>query len=356
MPKITEQQLKKSIKEKKFDKLYFLTGSEKYLISHYNGILVEKTAGNEPSDFNFHTFDNADDIDQIAVAVNIIPFMEEKNVVNVKNIELEKLKDNDYNKLLQLVNDIPESSVLIVSLTTAETPARPTAKIKKLLESFEKNGTLVEINKKAPSELSKQLIKWAEKYNCEIKKPTADLIISYCGTDLLSLRNELEKLCAYTLGTISDAEKRPEITKEIVEKIVTKNLEAKVFALSDFVLRCNADSAFKQLRQLFYQKEEPIAILSVLAAAYIDLYRVRVATESGKTIDDITKDFDYKRKEFRLRNAQRDGKTMSTADLRKSIDLISRADIQLKSTAQDRHQGLLEEVLGRLIILAGRGK
>ena len=159
----------------------------------------------------------------------------------------------------------------------------------------------------------------------------------------MTLQNELDKLCAFV--------EHGEITAEHIEMLTTKNLEAKVFKLADFVASGNSDQAYKQLDLLFYQREEPIAVLAVLSGAYVDMYRVRVAIESGEQSSVLEKYFDYGKKAFRLKNAERDGKRLTTTALRKSLDAIVDTDYRMKSTRADKRV-LMETLISKLLLLS----
>ena len=189
--------------------------------------------------------------------------------------------------------------------------------------------------------LEKQVVRWVVKSGATISSIDAGRIITYCGKDLHTLRNEVDKLCAYVDGG--------EITREVIEKLVTKTTEARIFDLSKLVISKNNDKAQKLLEDLFYLKEEPITIVAILAMTYIDIFRVRVAVESGKKIADIVGDFDYKKKEFRLNNAQRISSTMTTEEIRKSIELIIETDKKLKSKRVDK-KILTQELITKLIL------
>src|SRR5699024_4505201 len=147
-------------------------------------------------------------------------------------------------------------------------------------------------------------------------------IISSSGSDLQTLQNEIRKLCAFVgQGTI---------TREHIEKVVARNMETTVFMLSNALAGGQYDRSLQLLDQLFYQNEEPISILAVLSSAFVDMYRVQVALESGGTYHTPAQWFDYKGKEFRLRNAQRDMRGLSSGQLRQILSLLMETDIQMK--------------------------
>lgn len=342
MASLTEAELKKAIKEDAPGRLYYLYGNEKFLVKLYYDKLTEKIAGKHPSDFSFHTFRTLDDIDQIAVATGAVPFMGGRNFIGIADADASKLSDAEFSKLMELLESIPESAVVVIAQLTIN-PDMTKARNKKLLATLTKIGDAVQLNKMGDMALEKQLISWALKRKATLKQADAGRIVSYCGTDLQNLRNELDKLCAFT--------DNGEITREAIEQVVIKNFEARVFDLSKYVVTGDCDNAYRQLDQLFYQREEPVSILAVLSSTYVDMYRVRVVIESGGKAQDAAGIFDYKRKEFRLNQAQRYAKKLPTQALRDSLSVLIETDELMKSTPRDNAL-LLQELIAKLLLIS----
>lgn len=347
MPLLQETEFKKQVREKTFDRLYVLFGEEKYLIKHHTAQIIQKLLGKGYSDFNYQVFSSGEnDMDSIAGAVEALPMLAERKCVVVYDLNVEALSASELKKLYELLEDLPETTVLIISQTTLAPEGKKSAKWKKFLTVAQKAGTAVEFSRRGTSALEKQLVGWAEKRGCTLSTANAGAIVSLCGDDLLVLSNEMEKLCAYV--------KDREITRDDISRVVTQNLETTVFVLSKALMAGDYDKAYRQLDLLFYQREEPVAVLAVLSSAYVDLYRVKAALESGESPMSLAQSFDYKGKEFRLRNAERDGRRLSMETLRRSIRLILDADIQLKSSRTD-NRVIMEELFARLKLLTEGG-
>ena len=162
-----------------------------------------------------------------------------------------------------------------------------------------------------------------------------------------TLHHEMEKMCAYVeSGTI---------TRETIDRLATRNLETTVFMLGKAIVAGNYDKAYQVLDLLFYQNEEPVNVLAVLSSVYLDLYRVRAAVQSGFSAQEPAKYFDYKKKEFRLRNAERDVRPLSLSMLRASLNVLLETDVSLKS-ARGNRRIMMEEMIARLLIIAQKEK
>lgn len=98
-------------------------------------------------------------------------------------------------------------------------------------------------------------------------------------------------------------------------------------------------------------KEEPISVLAVISNCYIDMYRVKCAKTAGQPAEDVSKYYNYKGREFTLRNASRDCAALSINQLRSSLDVLMEADNKLKSTGADKKL-VLEEALVKLLLIS----
>ncbi len=346
MPTMSESEFRKVLGGRDFGTLYYICGTEKMLVSNNTKKLIEKVAGKEPSDFNFHTFENGFDIDEMAVALQIVPFSSEYNVVVIKDLDMADFSSADGDRIIELISAVSGDTVVILTFPTKQ-EEKLSPKDKKLKTLSNKKGTVVELNTLTVSNLQKKLVSWASKRNVLLNMREAGIIIDYCGKDLNSLKNELEKLCAY-VG------EGGEIRKEHIDMLVTKNLESSIFDVSKALISHDSTTAFKVIDRLMYQREEPLSILGVLATTYVDMYRARIAIKCGSRSTDLSKWFTYK-SEYRLRQAENNSRKTSTAVLRKSIDAITETDIRLKSTRADARVQL-ELLIVKLLMIANEDR
>ena len=346
MAKITEAELKKHIKTKTFSPIYLIYGNEQMFVKRYTQLLVEAVAGKSPSDFNYHTFDGDIKLDDFAASLHIIPFMSEYNCVVASDVYFDNMDKQELDRFKEITSKAYEGTVLIISMPTY-VPSKNAAAFKSLVKSAEKLGSVCQFDKLNQSMLEKYIAKWANENGKMISHINAAKLISYCGDDLNLLKNEINKICAYSQGE--------EVTLDDINSLATVNLEAKIFSLSDAVLNGNGQKAFEILDILFYQREEPIMILYVLSSSYIDAYRIRVADECGVTKEEVAKDFAYKNRAFTLANARKSTAKVSTYALKKSLSLLIKADEEFKTTAVNERL-YLEQLIASLLLVAKEGR
>ena len=80
------------------------------------------------------------------------------------------------------------------------------------------------------------------------------------------------------------------------------------------------------------------------------MYRVKCAKASGEGEGSISGTFNYKGREWLIKNAVRDSKNLSLENLRDAIDVLAKTDELFKSTSIDKNL-LLEETVVKLLML-----
>lgn len=346
MPKITEAELKKQIKNKNFSHVYLIYGSEQLFVKKYTEMLCKSVAGKHPSDFNYHIFSGVFELDDFAASLQIIPFMSEYNCVLATDIAFDEMDKGSINRLIDIVSAEYEGTVLIISMPSY-VPVKNKSDYDKFVKKVEKNGTVCEFAKLNQSTIEKYIAKWANENGKMISHINAAKLISYCGDDLNMIHNEIDKISAYAKGD--------EITLEDIEKLATVTLETRVYALSDAVLKGDGQSAYNSLDLLFYQKEEPARILYAMSDAYIDAYRIRVANECGVLPKEVASDFAYRNRAFALDKARRATVSVSTEALRKSLDVLIEAEMRFKTTSVNARI-YMEQIIAQLLLVAKEGK
>lgn len=342
MAKLGEAQLKEQIKNSSFSNAYLIYGEESYLKEHYVSLLKKKIVDPTFESFNLHQFDGKDTaLDDILKDAQMLPMMSEYNFVLVRDYPVEKSK-SDLKLLTEFLEDVPESTIFVFVYDAIE-PDVKSAGFKKIITAFDNAGAVVNMEKRSETDVAKLLVSGAKKRGSVLDISNAKYLISVSGNDLKNLLNELDKLAYFAHGQ--------EITKDIIDNMATKCLQARVYDLSKAVVSADSDTAYSVLDTLFGMKEDPILILAVIGGVYVDMYRVKCAKTAGFSYDDVAKYYNYRGREFALRNASRDCAGLTENQLRESLDEIMNTDLKLKSTATDKKL-LLEELIVKLILIA----
>ena len=359
MPEITEAELKQELAAGTFSRLYLIAGEEKYLVKRAANRILKK-AENEPfPEFNSHAFTNEAEVDSIFDAAQAAPFFAERKCVAVADFDVEGKNSGDLKKLYELLEETPDTTSLVFWYPTLQYGDEKRAKKwQEFQKTMREKGTVVLCKRRTEAELEKMLLREAEKAGCVLSRRNAARILEYAGQDVTGLLHEMEKLCAYALGNetssaenASPQDKKPEITESMIEELVPKTMETQIYRMADALVAGNYERAYELLDLLFYQKEKAVNILGALSSAYVDMYRVRAALESGLRAE-AAKEYDnYQGRDFRLRNAERNVRRIKPEALRKSLDLLLEADMALKGSRLS-DQMILERLIAKLLLAA----
>ncbi len=349
MSRLNEDELLKQISKKNFDRLYLIYGTEDFLKQHYASLIPQKIIKPDFLEFNLHKLDGkSTSLEEIADCISFLPLSGEYSCTVVYDMLLSDLikertarhndeedkEDNQelsedlghkFETFIEIISDIPESSVLIFWLDTIEVDVKK-SNWKKIIAAFDKYGSAVNLCSRSPLQLVKLLCDTAGKKGCTLDRADAYYMINIVGEDMGTLSNELDKLCLY--------KKSGKISQTDIDNTVILSAQANIFALAELIVKGKADEALSLLSLLIKQNCEPIIILATLSITYVDMYRVNAAIRSGLKYSDVAQYFnDYKgTKMFRLEKASALCKKYSLEQLRFAIFLLSEADIKLKST------------------------
>lgn len=335
---MTETQLKDTIKSGGAN-LYVFYGAEGYLTEQYTRLIIRETVEEGFDAFNLQQFDGQEvTAAELEDAVEALPMMTDRKCVVVRDLDP---CSGDTDRLLRLVEQVPDSCVLVFRQMTVQPDKRKNG-WKDFLKIAEKQGVVMNFERKEATDAAKMLAGGAKRRGCRLDVADARYLVEQVGCDLNLLINELDKLCAL-------AGEGGDITRGMIDTACPKNLEAKVFDLSKAILARRRQQVFDLLYQLRVQREEPIAVLGVLSNAFADLYRGKVATASGVSAESMAANFkNYKGKEWKLKNAARDSGRIGIEALRRCLDILAETDTTLKLRSGDEWV-LLEQTVSRLM-------
>ena len=349
MPYLTDAELGRALRQNEISPVYFLYGREAYLSAGYLQRITEKVVQKGTESFNLQRFDGAElDMTALQIAEEGMPMMAERKCAVLMNPNQEKMRNEDYEPLLGIVKDPNPACVFIIYVSAYDLNPKKMPRVRRLSEAAAKTGCVVDFAPRTQGDLVKFLKGRFQKAGLTIEAPVASALIQRCGTSLEILASEADKLIAYKgVGAVS---------RQDVETVTRKSLEASVFDLSKLMLQNNYTRAFAVLEDLFQLREEPLAILGALNAAFLALYRAKTSMLASNKEGDVAALFpSYRGKEFRIRNAFRDVSKYSAATLRGCLRVLSDTDVQLKSSRCDEKTAVEQAVASILSLSHSAG-
>lgn len=340
--KTDESKLNTAIKTNNFSNLYYFYGKEEFLVKTYTDRIINKILSKEDLDFNLIRFEGNPSLDALSNAVSSLPVFAEKKIVVLNDFDAEKLDADTLNAVINIFSDIPESSVIITAVTGFEVDAKK-AKTKKLISSADKYGVTCEFDYMQPSKVTELIIKKAARLGVIISRDNALLLSELTLRSLTLIGSELDKLCSY-------AGKGGEITKPVINLLVSKQLDSNIFELANMLVRKNTNGVFNILNDLISEGYQPVVIMSSLSSTFVDFYRIKLAKNENVSNERISVDFNYAKNRVWLI-----GKTASTVNnisigyIRKCLEALNIADYKLKSSPVD-NRIIMEQALTKILV------
>lgn len=325
MSKLNYSEFEKYISSNKISKIYFLQGEE-YLINTAENLLKHKILGNNYSDFDLNLFNEESiTLEKLILSSETFPVTTDSKLIILHNLPLETWEDKEIYNFLEILNELPEFTYLIFSQIAKTENLKNITKLKKIEKIFLKKGIVCDFSKKDIC-LEEELINLAkENYGKNLSMYYATKIKELCSNQSInSIRNELQKIC--------ELESSDTITEDSMKALIKYNDKINIFELPKAIQSRNLSKSLTLLSKLLLQGEEPIVLISIIISNYIDLFRAKIFDAEEIPIKKIFEIYDYKNKEFKIKNSIKICRNISLIQIKNSLKYLIQADLELKST------------------------
>ncbi len=306
------EDLKNSVNNGSCYPVYVFCGEDAYIKSEGIKFLKNKFIA-EPS-LNFSVIDNDNfSLSDVIVELKSFPFMSERRAVLISEFYPEKTDLKAFNEYL---NDPIATSFLIIN------NERP-------FEAFNNDNILtVDANNKDSFKITRFIIEECKKNNVYIDNESASLLLEYCLSDLMLINNEINKLVSY-VG------ENGKIDKSVVELMVSKDTEFKIYEMTDYISKKKFDKAIFVVNELLGKGESPQRLLQSI---YNYFRRLLHSTISSKSDQETAKLLDVK--EYALTKMKEQAKRFKVTSIKKAVDKLCDADYMIKSGRTDVYNEL----------------
>ena len=344
---LSEKSLKQSLDNGAILSVYVIVGNDSFLKTQAKDRIVKAAIG-EDDGFNLVAFENGCDLDLLYNELSSCPFTSDKKCVILSDYDVEKCSKDEFESLLKLAGTRYETSVFIIYFDAIAYDPKKSGKIKELISAAESvGGSSVVLDHRTKEELARQLVASAKNRGCNLSSINAGYLIDVCSTDINTLLNELSKLCLFV--------KQGEITKETIDLVVVKSVEASIYDLSKKIIAGDTASAMKLVDDLLFMKVTPESIIFQIAQAFVDLYRASAAKKSGVLPEVAAGDFNMKNTAFRLKNASANLRKYDDNKIKLSFDAVLDAERENKSFSS-QPRVVIEKLIVRLIYIMKTGE
>lgn len=248
--------LDEDISKKELKNVYFFFGDDLYELERYVE-KIKKVYDNLELGVNFFALDKSN-IDSLLDICTSVSFFGEEKLVLVKDT---KLKFN-----VDLLNELKSTKSTVV-IIEPEVDKR-TSEYKKM----QKLAVCVEFAVLKAKDATQYVRKVLAGYKVNVSEEVAMYMVEVCTPNKQLLINEFRKIVAYLKpGDM--------LTKEIIDKICVRTLDAKIFDVIDNIIAKKKDVAFSELDDLIAQKTYIGVISSVIYKQLKQLYMIKLLEE-----------------------------------------------------------------------------
>ena len=337
------KELKRALREGTLERLYVFHGEESYLREHYLGQLKAALLPPGLEEFNLHTIQGTEFTpDWLAQVMDCLPMMSQHTLVVVTDYDLYGGAAAGREKLLALLEDIPDYCcvVFVYDLLPYKADART-----KMAALLKKRGKVVPFHRQDQGDLVSWIARRFKALDHDIDSADAKYLLFLCGDLMTRLAGEIGKIGAYA--------RHHQITREDIDAVAIPQLDAVVFQMTDAIARRKFDQAAAVLSQLMSMRESPVMILAVMGKNLRQLYSARLALEAGRGRD-------YLMELWAMRSAYPADKLMDAARgftlpwCRSAVRRCMEVDLAMKSTGADPQELLVSFLLELSIPMSKR--
>ncbi len=237
--------------------IYLFYGEEKYDINQRIEKIKKEFSNLEVGVNLFYI--NSENVDELENITQGVSFFGSEKLIIIRNTNLKFNVD--------ILKNIDEDIRVIIIEDTVDKRLSEYKQLSKIAEC-------IEYKHLDERQMTQFIIQILKKYNVNISYDDAQYMQSVCGDDKYNNINELQKLVIYVQngGTV---------TKEIIDKVCSKTLNAKIFDVLDDIINKRKSIAIEELNSLLKQKEPIVKIYIMLYKQFKQLFMIKLLKNSG---------------------------------------------------------------------------
>lgn len=308
--------------------IYVIYGEERLLMDQKLASLKKEYQCNEEN-MNVSLYRGLEDsMEAVYEDLQTPPFLTDKKMVILRQpyfLTTKKVKKDEREEklFLECIEKDNEDTIFVIFHDTKDFDER-----KKIVKTLRKKATVFEIDKVNHYKLSDSTRQAVKKRNASIDDDALELLLSRIGNNLVEMALEVDKLCLYS----------KHITKDIVDRLVSKPLDENVFDLTSAIVNKDRQKMFATYKDLMVLNEEPIKLIVLLANQMRLLYQVKLLDRKGYTDKEIASILAVN--PYRLKYVRKEGRDFDIQELVSCLDALSALDVGIKTGKIDKKIGL----------------
>lgn len=288
--------------------VYLFEGEDTYFRERGLSLLKNKFV-TEPS-LNFTCLGADVELSELLTSLEGFPFMSEKRLTVVR--EFYPKSDFFKSGLKEYLENPSPTSVLAIL------NEKPCESLKKF-----SSVSVVECNKQDVSLLVKWIKAECGRAGVAIDGETAKNLAEYCLSDMTRIETETNKLISYVgNGGMID--------KVVLDEMVARDTEYKIYELTDYIAKKKFDLALSVIRDMLSKGE---TMQRIIVSVYNYYRRLLLTAISDKTVAELAVAFGIK--EYAARKTKEQSSMFLKRSLKSAVDALTEADYRTKSGLND---------------------
>jgi len=260
--------LKKELKEEKLRSVYLLFGDEGYLRDDYEKRIAALVPDAGFPEFNRFVFEGPDTpLSDYDDALESFPMMTDKKLIIIRDSRIFKKANEEVKEFwLKRLKEAADDTVIVFN--EADADGRGV-----LYKAAKKAGMAVKFDYQSDADLVTWVNRQALKARLKMSKDTAQYLVAVADPGLGNLTNEFGKLTAYCEGSI---------TKDDIDKVVSKAMTVVIFDLTDALTARDADKTMKVLSELRGSNQSGFGVLYLIYSNIKNILKMKLCGAKSK--------------------------------------------------------------------------
>jgi len=334
------QEIIKTIKNKQFEKIYFLHGEEPFFIDQITNAIIDNAIDASARDFNQSIYYGIDcDPKYIITEAQSYPMLGDRRLIIIKEAQEFKSRkqEEDIDALEPYFSHPMDSTILVIAYKHKTYDAR-----KKLLKLSKANGIVFLSEKVRDYKLTDWITQYVKQNGYQMTPKAAVLVGEALGTDLSRIVGELEKISIIVpKGTL--------INEQHIEDNIGISREYNFFEMSNAFAEVDFLKACKIIN--YFEKNPKVGqlppIISTLYNYHVQLLKIAF---SGKKTDKQIAD-ELHINPYNIGRYKQVVQRYSKQKIAKNIEILLEYELKAKGieNATSSPSDLMKEMMFRLI-------
>ncbi len=322
-------ELKLQLKNSTITGIYLFSGREDYLKQYYIDQLIQSVLPNGDDGLNYLRVEYS----QVRVLdmtdyMQALPVFAERKILHVTALDTDTARKDIAEAIGAMEKDFPEYLVVVFDRQTTD-PQNQTVAFPDIKRAAPALVHDLVLNEQDVDLLKRWMTRRAASCGKTLSPSAVEHLLSIADNNMLSLGNELNKICAYAMEN--------EIHIQDIDAVTVRTIDAQIYELADAVLAGDAEKCMLCADDLLEKFPDTMVLASVYNC-FSRLYRVGIGKERGLSAVEIAKQ--YNLKQGTVNKNLRILRSFSLSKIKKLILICVDADSELKRVSRDKRKSI----------------